>query len=672
MSGPAQPSRTRVLAIDDTPDNLIALRAVLEDALPECLLLTATDGARGIELARSEDPDVVLLDVVMPGMDGFEVCARMKADEALLDIPVVFLTAQGTGRGVRVEALRAGAEGFLAKPPDEMELVAQIRAMARLKAGARARRHQVDELEALVQERTRQLRQEFEERRKVEADRELLATAIEQSAETIVVTDPEGRIVYANPAFEEVSGYTVAEAIGRNPRLLKSGVHDEAFFRALWITISSGRTWSGRVVNRRKDGKLYTEDATISPVRDRAGRIASYLAVKKDVTRSLELEAQLLQAQKMESVGRLAGGVAHDFNNILAVILSSVRFAIEAVPEEGTLRSDLLEIEGAGERAAALTRQLLAFSRKQMLQPEVLDLNALVHGLEKMLRRVVGEDVALLLDLAPEPVPVRADPVQLQQVIVNLVVNARDAMPDGGTLTIRTRNVEESRVLLQITDTGTGMDEATQAHLFEPFFTTKEAGKGTGLGLSSAYGIVQQSGGSIRVASQVGKGTTIDVTLPRTGEVSARAQEGASEGDLSGTETVLVVEDDASVRGIIRRMLAKAGYTVLVAESGAEGLSRCREHEGDIHLVLADVVMPSMNGRAFRELLLRERPDARVLLMSGYTDDALGRKGVLATEVNFIAKPFNANTLLCRVRSILDQGDVPRRFAAAAGGVDLA
>ena len=655
MSGEAQSSGARVLAIDDTLDNLITLRAVLEDALPGCVLLTATDGASGLELARVEDPDVVLLDIIMPGMDGFEVCTRMKADEALRDIPVVFLTAMGTGRKARVEALRVGAEGFLSKPPDEMELVAQIGAMARLKAASRDRRLQMDELEARVQERTRQLRQELEERRKVEADRELLATAIEQSAETVFVTDPQGRIIYANPAFEEVSGYTVAEAVGANPRILGSGLHAPASFDELWSTVASGRTWSGRIVNRRKDGQLYTEDVTISPVRDRSGRIANYVAVKKDVTRSLEIESQLLQAQKMESVGRLAGGVAHDFNNILAVILSSVRFAIEAVPAEGELRSDLLEIESAGERAAALTRQLLAFSRKQMLAPEVLDLNGLVRSLEKMLRRVVGEDVNLVPDLAPERLLVRADPVQIQQVIVNLVVNARDAMPGGGTLTIRTRNAEgPSQVQLQISDTGTGMDEATMACLFEPFFTTKEAGKGTGLGLSSAYGIVRQSGGSIRATSQPGKGTTIEVMLPRTEEDAGQAAAGPSAGDLAGTETVLVVEDDASVRGAVRRMLAKAGYAVLVAENGLEGLARCREHEGDIHLVLADVVMPTMNGQAFRERLHQERPATRVLLMSGYTDEKLCSNGVLASDVGFIAKPFNVETLLQRVRQVLD------------------
>ncbi|MEI7704146.1 MAG: response regulator [Deltaproteobacteria bacterium] len=676
-------SGPRVLAIDDKSDNLVALRAVLAVALPGCVLLTATDGERGLELARSADPDVVLLEIVMPGMDGFEVCARMKADERLREIPVVFLTALGTARGARIEALRAGAEGFLAKPPDEFELAAQIRAMTRLREAARERRRERDELEALVLDRTRQVREELEERRRAEADRELLATAIEQVAETIVITDRDGKIVYANPAFEAISGYPISEAIGLTPRVLKSGVHDAAFYEALWRTISSGRNWTGRIVNRRKDGKLYTEDVTISPVRAPDGQISSYVAVKRDITRDLALEAQLLQAQKMESIGRLAGGVAHDFNNILAVILASVRFALEAVREEGELRSDLREIETAAERAASLTRQLLAFSRKQVPEPEVLDLNVLIQGVEKMLRRVVGEDVSVIPDLAPQLGRVRADPVQIQQVIVNLAVNARDAMPDGGTLTLRTRNVEPShepgdtgsagaspRVLLQIIDTGVGMEEETLDRLFEPFFTTKELGKGTGLGLSIAYGFVEQSGGSIRVSSKPGQGTVVDVILPRCESAANEAAPKPEDEDLSGSETILVVEDDASVRELIRRTLAKAGYAVLAAEDGPSGLALCLEQEGRVELVLTDVVMPGMNGRVFRDRLLEECPGMPVLFMSGYSDGAFGAEAGPGSDLNFISKPFSDATLLRRIRRILDGGGVaPVGVASPAAAV---
>ena len=668
-----EPSGLKILAIDDTPDNLVALRAVLAEALPGATLFTAHDGRRGVELARAQDPDVVLLDIVMPVMDGFAVCRQLKADARLRDIPVVFLTALHTDRTARIEALDVGAEGFLSKPPDEQELTAQIRAMARLKAGARIQRLEKEELEARVQQRTQQLAQELNERRRAEVDRERLATAIEQAAETIVVTDPQGFIVYANPAFEAASGYTRAEAIGQNPRIVKSGVQGDEFYSVLWETIAAGRIWKGQIVNRRKDGRLFTEEATISPVRNSAGAITSYVAVKRDITRDLMLEAQLLQSQKMESIGRLAGGVAHDFNNILAVILTSTAFALETVKEEGSLRNDILEIQEAGERAAALTRQLLAFSRKQIMKVEPIALNSLIDGLEKMLKRVIGEDIDLVKDLAPDLGVVRADPGQIEQVIMNLAVNARDAMPEGGTLTIRTRNVKleaeagvlddapatAPRVLLEVVDTGVGMDGPTKAMLFEPFFTTKERGKGTGLGLPTVYGIVTQSGGNIRVWSEPGKGTVVSVFLPPCSSPATDAPRPLPAAKLTGTETVLVVEDDASVRSLCRRMLVSAGYTALVAEDGCAALTLCKNHPGDIQIVLSDVVMPQMSGRAFGERLAEVRPGARILFMSGYTDDAIGRQGILEPGVNFIAKPFSQEELLRAVRALLDRNPTP-------------
>ena len=372
-------------------------------------------------------------------------------------------------------------------------------------------------------------------------ERERLLAAIDQVGESVVITALDGTITYVNPAFEAVTGYARAEVVGKNPRLLKSGVQSPEVYRTLWDTVASGKTWQGRLVNRRKDGRLYTEDATISPVRDAAGVVTSYVGVKRDITRELELEAQLRQAQRMESIGRLAGGVAHDFNNLLSVILSYTGFALTALPKGHALHEDLLEVQLAGERAAALTRQLLAFSRKQVLRPVVLDLGQVLSEMEKLLRRTLGEDIELSLVQAPELAVVRADPGQIEQVLLNLAINARDAMPHGGRLTITTGNVELDaahaerhpgaqpgpHVMLAVSDTGVGIDEQTQTRIFEPFFTTKEPGKGTGLGLSTVHGIVQQSGGSITVTSSPGQGASFQIYLPRHAGERPRERRGA-------------------------------------------------------------------------------------------------------------------------------------------------
>jgi PAS domain S-box-containing protein len=483
-----------------------------------------------------------------------------------------------------------------------------------------------------------------------------------------MVSDLKGNILYVNPAFEEVTGYTRAEALGQNPRMLKSGEHDAAFYRALWDTVVSGKTWRGRLLNRAKDGTRYTEEASISPVHNASGAIVSYVAVKRDITHDLALEAQLLQSQKMEGIGRLAGGVAHDFNNLLSVVLGSAEFALESLREDDPLREELLEIQKAGLRAASLTRQLLAFSRKQVLQPKPLQLNDVVGDLEKMLRRVLGEDIDLVQDLAEDLGQITADPGQIEQVIVNLAVNSRDAMPDGGKLTITTANVDFTAgqteapagaapgpyVMVSVEDTGAGMDEETIARIFEPFFTTKEAGKGTGLGLSTVYGIVKQSGGVVDVASKPGAGTTFSVYLPREVACGPLVRSTAPATRLGGTETILVVEDDEAVRGLAKRILEAAGYTVLTAANGQEALYICERPGLTVHLVLTDVVMPEMSGRVFIEQLGKLRSELKVVYMSGYTDDAIVHHRVLDSDAHFIGKPLTRVELMRKVRDALD------------------
>ena len=355
-----------------------------------------------------------------------------------------------------------------------------------------------------------------------------LMAAIEQAAEDITITDLDGNIQYCNPSFQRVTGYSASEIIGKNPRFLKSGRHGAEFYRQMWEAIQDGRTWNGRFTNRRRDGRLIVEDATISPITSTTGKLQGYVAVKRDVTEQLELEARYYQAQKLESIGRLAGGVAHDFNNLLTVILGYSRLILERASLDGRGRVQMEEILKAGERASALTAQLLAFSRKQVIEPRPLDLSAVVQEAERMLRRVLGEDIDLETRTTPGAA-VMADPGQMHQVLMNLAVNSRDAMPSGGKLSIATELIQFAAsstsippelapgpyVLLTVADSGVGMTDEVLAHVFEPFFTTKEDGKGTGLGLATVYGIVRQNHGAITIDSEPGTGTTVRIYLPR-------------------------------------------------------------------------------------------------------------------------------------------------------------
>lgn len=507
------------------------------------------------------------------------------------------------------------------------------------------------------------------ERKRGEEQLRRLAAAVEQTADSIMITDTDGTIEYVNPAFERTTGYSEEEAIGKNPRLLKSGKVDKAVYESLWATITSGEVWVGNLINRKRDGTLFEERVTISPVRDNSGSIVNYIAVKQDITHQTQLEAQFRQAQKMESVGRSAGGVAHDFNNLLTAITGYSDLALRRLNQSDPLRKNLEEIRKAADRASGLTRQLLAFSRKQVMEKRVLDLNAILSDMNKMLPRLIGEDIKIDLSLDKELGKIKADPGQIEQVIVNLVVNARDAMPDGGVLTIKTSNTTmdgelvrsyESvqagpHVLLSISDTGCGMDEETQQHIFEPFFTTKSMGKGTGLGLSTVFGIVKQSGGSIWVESKVGKGTTFKVYLPLVdGQADSLEALHGVKAVARGTETILLVEDDDLVRGMARATLEMCGYEVLDASNAGEALLISKERNCRIDLLLTDVVMPRMSGQTLVKEIYKVCPNIKVLYMSGYTDDVVAPRGINQEKADFIHKPFTPEALATRIRRALD------------------
>ncbi|NJN93078.1 MAG: PAS domain S-box protein [Anaerolineales bacterium] len=501
--------------------------------------------------------------------------------------------------------------------------------------------------------------------------REQLSAAIDQAGEAVIITDNDGTITHVNPAFERITGYTSSEVIGQNPRILKHDQREPDFYKKLWATLCAGEVWHGRMINKKKDGTFYSADATIIPVRGNDGATVNYVGIQQDVTGELQLEEQLRQSQKMEAIGRLAGGIAHDFNNLLTVINGYSELLLTHYPDpQDPHRLDLEQIKKAGGRASALTQQLLAFSRKQSLQPQVLNVNHVMNNAHQLLRRLIGEDLELTIDLKPNLAQVMADPGQLEQIILNLAVNARDAMPHGGKLMIATDNVvldeasahlypevvPGSYVLLTITDTGTGMNQETLAHIFEPFFTTKEQGKGTGLGLATVHSIVKQHGGHIRVDTEPGRGTIFRVYLPQLKTLPELPVESSSTGELTrGSETILVVEDDLSVREIMCHILQANGYTIHQAASGPEAINFCQETRPEnIHLLLTDMVMPGMNGQNLASNLRSRYPHLKVLYTSGYLENNLPQANLPESKMIFLEKPFTPDTLARKVREVLD------------------
>jgi PAS domain S-box-containing protein len=510
---------------------------------------------------------------------------------------------------------------------------------------------------------------------RLEEARRRLNAAVEQAAEAVVIAGTDRSIQYANPAFEQITGYDRPDSAGKNPHQFPGVGRDPTVQIEMWQTVTAGQTWQGRFTDDRPDGSPYTVDSTVSPVRNQAGEIVNFVATLRDITREVELEKQFQQAQKMEALGRLAGGIAHDFNNLLTVIHLSTRLLERKLKPEEPLLNHVQQIREAGERAARLTKQLLSFSRREVIEPRVLNLNHVVGELNQMLQRIIGEDVELSIDLAGDLWPVKVDPAQTEQVLMNLVVNSRDAMPDGGTLTIKTENVTLDQayvaahvdaqpgdhVLLTVSDTGQGMSGEVQAHLFEPFFTTKEQGQGTGLGLSTVFGIVRRSGGHIGVESHEGEGTSFKLYLPRDMEVEVETPAQFLRPDAAsserGTETVLVIEDDAGVRHLAVRVLISYGYHVLEAEDGPEALQISEQYEKPIHLLLTDVVMPQMNGRELVNRLRGQRPGLPVLYMSGYADNTILQLGRLPPDTAFLAKPFSIEDLIRKVRTLMaDRG----------------
>jgi two-component system cell cycle sensor histidine kinase/response regulator CckA len=516
------------------------------------------------------------------------------------------------------------------------------------------------------------LANDITERRRAESDLRLQGAALNAAADAIMIVDRDGTIAWVNPAFSALTGYTQSEAVGRSTRdLLNSGIHDKAFFAHLWTTVLAGDVWRGEMTNRRRDGSLCTEEQTITPVKGPQGDVAFFISIKRDLTRERQLQAQLLQARKMEAVGRLAGGVAHDFNNMLGVINGYAELALAALGPSSPTRGYIQEIAAAGERSTNLVRQLLAFARRQPIAPRVFDVNAAITGMVNMLTRLIGEDITLHWNPSGGARFVMMDPAQFDQMLANLMVNARDAISGVGHVAIETGSAALDNaycadhegteagdyVRLTVSDDGCGMEPDTLARVFEPFFTTKLPGRGTGLGLATVYGVVQQNRGAIDVRSEPGRGTEFTIFLPE--HEPKRALSSGVQPDrepVPGSETVLLVEDEPALLALGRRVLERLGYKVLAASGGSQAIALAADFAGDIALVVTDVVMPDMSGPHLRNQLVALRPRLKCLYMSGYTADVIAERGVLEDGVQLLQKPFSSVELASKVRAMIDNG----------------
>ena len=645
--------------VGEREEDFFLVREILERNRPS--LATELEQARSLEDARvllQQKPyGLVLFEYETGDAESIQLVAEFL--HAGVSIPFLLLTEDADEKTV-AEIIESGAWNYVAKSQlDGATLVRTIRHTLAL--------HSLQQEQQSAQELLRKL-----------------LHAVEQSADTVLITDREGRIQYVNPAFEKLTGYAREEACGKTPRILKSGEQGPDTYQEMWKTLLAGRVYRGILVNRKKNGDLiYYVEESISPVRDPNGEITHFISNGRDLTERLRLEAQLVQAQKMDAIGRLAGGIAHDFNNLLTIITSYSELALDAVPQDSPLEDRLHEILLAARRAAELTRQLLAFSRKQPQALRVVEVNQVVSNIAKMLPRLIGEDIKFTFIPGERLGEVRIDPVQLEQVLMNLAANARDALPQGGHLSIETSDVHLTSdyiqgkpaviplgryTLITVTDNGCGIPREDLPHIFEPFYSTKPSGKGTGLGLATVYGIVKQNHGFVWVYSEPGSGTVFKVYFPCvSGHHAVREGEPARpESVPRGTETILLVEDEPAVRNATGEFLRLQGYHVIEPEDGLAALASARNHGGTIDLLVTDVVMPNMSGGELAKEFAQIRPVTKFLFVSGYPGKTILDHKVVDLETNFLQKPYTLKQLSMKVRAALGHSPGAASRAASA------
>jgi len=645
------PAPLRVLLVGAKEEDFFVIREILErsrKALPADL-----DHAHSLEEAKAMLQQKPYGLVLFEHETGDAQAIRFLAEffQVGLSVPFILLTEAADEKTV-AEIIEGGAWNCMTRSQlDGATLVRTIRSTLAL--------HSMQQDQQTAEESLRKL-----------------SHAVEQSADTVVITNLDGKIEYVNPAFENLTGYSRAEACGKTPGILKSGQQEPEFYRELWRTILAGNVFRGILVNRKKNGDEYYVEQSISPVRNAEGQITHFIANGRDLTDRLRLEGELRQVQKMDAIGNLAGGVAHDFNNLLTIITSYAELALDGVPPNGPLQSKIQEILHAARRAAELTRQLLAFSRKQPQALRVVDLNEILGGIAKTLPRLIGEDMEFSFLPGEGLGRVRVDPLQIEQVLMNLAANARDAMPQGGQLRIESSGatLDDDYIqckqavipagdyaLITVSDNGEGIPPEHLPHIFEPFYTTKPPGKGTGLGLATVYGIVKQSKGFIWAYSEPDLGTVFKIYLPCVaGHKPAGTLEPVKPEPLArGSETVLLVEDEPAVRRATAEFLTLQGYTVLEAKDGIEALLVARNHGSTIHLAVTDVVMPNMSGGQLAKELGIMRPGTKLLFVSGYAGKTVLDHKVVDLEANFLQKPYTLKQLSRKIREVLShsQGD---------------
>jgi len=634
----------RVLLVGEKEEDFFLMRDILQSA--RATLATELDHARSLEEAEAmlhERPYGLILFEHSTG-DARVVNFLAKFLHGGRSIPYIVLTEDADEQTI-VEAIGAKTWNCLTKSQmDGATLIRTIQSTLEM--------HVLEQGQHAAEESLRKL-----------------SLAVEQSPDMVVVTDQNGIIEYVNPAFEALTGYTPDEVHGNTPRMLKSGEQGAEVYQGLWRTILAGNVFRGILVNRKKSGELYHVEQSICPVRDPRGKITHFIATGRDLTERVRLEAQLTQAQKMNAVGRLAGGVAHDFNNLLTIITSYSEMALDEIAPGTALADKIQQVLLAARRAAELTRQLLAFSRKQPRALRVTDLNDVIAGIAKTLPRLIGEDIEFSFTPGVELGRVRVDPLQIEQILMNLASNARDAMPQGGHFRIETSNVvlDQSYVaskhvdipvgryaMISVSDNGEGIAPEHLPHIFEPFYTTKVSGHGTGLGLATVYGIVKQNKGFIWAYSEAKQGATFKIYLPCVGNASApEAPEPKTQPAARGTETILVVEDEPAVREASTEFLRMQGYNILDAKDGLDALAMTKRYSSPIHLILTDVVMPNMSGGELAEQIRHLRPGIKVLFVSGYAGRTVLDHKVVDVDANFLQKPYMLKQLAAKIREVL-------------------
>lgn len=666
----------KILIVEDNPDDRLLLKINLEAR--GCDVIEAANGIEGLALAKEHKPVLVISDGLMPGMDGFQLLRKVRQDKELQSLPFVFYSATYSGDAEVALGLSLGADAYIIKPkePDVFwEEILKILDACELRKGVvRGETALRDEeyLQRYTNIVTTKLEEKIKELEKsrdcVEESRKQYKKLFDSTLDGVYSTDENNRFVQLNNAFARLLGFArPEELIGRSSLAfwVDAGDRDE-YVRKLKEKKGLG---AYPVRGRKKDGSdLYLEiSSTI--LEDENGRFMGIEGIARDTTERRKLENQLRQAQKMEAIGLLAGGVAHDFNNILSAIIGYGNVALMKMADDDPQRMNIEHMLEAADRAAHLTKDLLLFSRKQVSERRAVDLNDIVRKVEKFLRRVIGEDVECKTILHNAPIAVSADSHQIEQVLMNLATNARDAMSRGGAFTVATEQVlldgefvaahgyggTGAYALMTVSDAGAGMDEETRTHIFEPFFTTKEVGKGTGLGLAVVYGIIKQHDGFINVYSEPGKGTTFRIYLPMVArEAVEKTVPPPEEAPARGTETVLLAEDDEALRKLTRTVLADYGYTVLVAVDGEDAVNKFKEHKDRIQLLLFDLIMPKKNGKEAYDEIRKSKPDMKIIFASGYAPDIVRQKVSLEPDTHLVYKPLSPMALLRKVRSVLD------------------